>query len=364
MGHASGVRGVQAGEPGSPDPAGAVRLLYILPQQPHHPQGGVPGPARRELRQQGDRRSRARTNCTGCSTSTRTRCPNRYGPRRLSRSRAASRSPTSPPSRIANSTRTRRSRTEAERKIALQYLAPTGAANGREDRPADGRPGGRGRAPHRRRWAAAAGWAGLAWRPPDAGPRIPQPVQPRHRSGPPRRATSGSIRSRTRPRSCTTRPPAGPPRPPPCFGRALGGSLTQAGPLTTPVGAVADSALDEANDRIRLAAAAWVLGAGGGSALSGAVLAAPPVPIALSAAALAVPSLPARRRPPPLRIRCSANFSSRTAPELALENLNKFIDELTKLKGRPEEAQHTSKRRSRSSVSSITRWIGRKTCTN
>ena len=123
------------------------------------------------------------------------------------------------------------------------------------------------------------------------------------------------------------------------LGRALGESLTQAGPLTTPVGAVADSALDEANDRIRLAAAAWVLGAGGRLR-----------PVRRRAGRAAHPDRPVRRRVGRSQPAGAASarrprrsgvprISAPNAPELALENLNKFIDELTKLKGRPDEAQ-------------------------
>jgi len=337
MGHASGVRGVQAGEPGSPDPLApfdfytfyrdnrtTLKAAFLALPVESFVNKVTKEPSEDELRRLFDKYKDALPEPIRA-------LPAFKEPRRVEIAYVTAK----PDSQFYKD---KASRSEAERKIALQYLAATGpqmeenidrqtAAQVVAATAASPSMGG------------AAVWAGLGLGGPQTLGRefLNQYNRDTQRTSSPGDQWVDPLTNKTPELHDPTA--GGPAAAAALLGRALGGSLTQAGPLTTPVGAVADSALNEANDRLRRAAAAWVLGAGGGSALSGAGLAAPPVPIALSAAALAVPSLPAPPPPAALTDQVFREFRTERAPEVAFENLSKFIDELTKLKGRPDEAQ-------------------------
>ena len=108
-------------------------------------------------------------------------------------------------------------------------------------------------------------------------------------------------------------------------GRVLGGALAPSNALAVPVGAVAGSALYEANDRTRRGAVASLLGAAAGDPFV--------------AASLAAPHLPASPPPAAVAGEVFKELRDQRAPEIALDKMTKFIDELAKLKSRPEEAK-------------------------
>ena len=337
MGHASGVRGVQVGEPGSPNPLApfdfytfyrdnrtTLKAAFLELPVESFVNKVTREPSEEELRRLYDKYKDALPEPIRA-------LPAFKEPRRVEIAYVTAK----PDSQFYKD---KASRTEAEREIARQYLAPTGPQMEEKiDRQTAAQVVAAAAASPS--MGGAAVWAGLALGGPQMLGReflnqydrdVQRTWSPGDQWVDPLTDKAPELHDPTAGRPAAAAA---------LLGRALGGSLTQAGPLTTPVGAVADSALEEANNRIRRAAAAWVLGAGGGAALSGAALAAPPVPIALAAAALAVPSLPAPPPPAALTDQVFREFSTERAPELALDNLTKFIDELTKLKGRPDEAQ-------------------------
>ena len=179
MGHASGVRGVQAGEPGSPDPLApfdfytfyrdnrtTLKAAFLALPVESFVNKVTREPSEDELRRLFDKYKDALPEPIRAS-------PAFKEPRRVEIAYVTAK----PDSQFYKD---KASRTEAERKIAPAIPRPHRPANGREDRPADGRPGGRRHRrlaiDGRRRRLGRPG----ARRPPDAGPRIPQPVQPRH----------------------------------------------------------------------------------------------------------------------------------------------------------------------------------------
>ncbi len=212
IGHASGVRGVTVGEPGSPDPLApfdfytfyrdnrtTLKAAFLALPVESFVNKVTKEPSEEELRRLFDKYKDALPEPMRA-------LPAFKEPRRVAIAYVTAK----PDSQFYKD---KASRTEAERKIALLYLAPPARKWKRRStgiRPPRWSP----RPPHRR-WAGPPSGPVWRWAAPRCWAVNFSTSTTATSSGPRRRATSGSIPSRTRPRSCTTRPPAGPPRRPP-----------------------------------------------------------------------------------------------------------------------------------------------------
>ena len=305
MGHAAGVRAVVNGEPGSPDPVApfdfytfyrdnrtTLKAAFLALPVESFVGKVTKEPSEDELRRLFDKYKDALPEPMRA-------LPAFKEPRRVEIAYVAAKADSPFYKDLA-------SRTEADRLAALQLLAAGTAQTGA---------------------GAAASWANLAYGPHElddtflnqyasyvsqnsaAGdlwvdPLTNRPAELHDPSGPFGRHPEASVAT---------------------LGLLLGGSLSPTGPLAAPVGAVGVSALYEEKDRI----VRGVVALAGQGALGHPV----------AAAVLAVPSLPASPPPAMVADKVWKQLHDQEAPRLALQNLNTFMVELTKLRGRPDEAQ-------------------------